>query len=366
MARPRKTLRIRRRTDNGFFEVVGYDSYTGKRIRVQTGTAEESNARKVLVDIRTSLDEQAGLPLSSEPRLGELLKAFAGATVDGLASPATRLQNLRHLSRHLGDVRPGQIGDGTVKRYLDLRRKDRFSIPYTSVEKVGVGDSTVRRELNDLRQALKWAGRQDVDSWFGRPMVPEFRFPVRADRVRRHDWLTKEQARLIADAAAPHCKIFIELALRTAARRSAILGLQWKDVDLERGYVDFGAAVGNKERPIQQLSKPLCLILRKVRLENESDYVITFRGRQIRSIDKAFERAVVRAGFMDGQYSNGCTRGAYSVHILKHTAITWMILAGMSFGQVAMFAQTSVQTIERFYGHHDQEVARAAQRATDF
>lgn len=38
-------------------------------------------------------------------------------------------------------------------------------------------------------------------------------------------------------------------------------------------------------------------------------------------------------------------------NILKHTAISWLIQEGREVAKIAALTQTSVQTIERTYGH---------------
>jgi integrase len=53
----------------------------------------------------------------------------------------------------------------------------------------------------------------------------------------RSAWLTPEDvAKVYADARSPHVALFIELAIATGARMSAILELTWDRVDLENGF----------------------------------------------------------------------------------------------------------------------------------
>ena len=51
----------------------------------------------------------------------------------------------------------------------------------------------------------------------------------------------------------------------------------------------------------------------------------------------------------------------HGLHIMRHTACTWMMLQGLSMGQIAKYLGMSVRTLERTYGHHhpdyQQEVA---------
>jgi integrase len=51
----------------------------------------------------------------------------------------------------------------------------------------------------------------------------------------------KEADTLLEGADAPHVRLFIVLALYTAARAGALLSLTWQQVDLERDLIHAGA-----------------------------------------------------------------------------------------------------------------------------
>lgn len=367
MSRPQKVLRLRFRKDTQKYEVVGPHPVTGKSLRIQTGCVDEDKARDFLDQFKAGLDASNGIPKRHDPTLRDLLDAYERSKKDKVTSKGTLLQNLNHLRRHLGGVKPWQVSDTMLVRYRDLRRQDTYTIPGTKVTKTGVADSTIRRELGDLSQALKWAKRETEKDWFmGKQYHDDFRYPVKSKTVRRHKWLSKEQARKIADVAEPHCQLFIELALASAARHSAILELEWSMVDLETGEVDFGEAIGNKDRPATKVSARVLALLKQANEMRCTDNVIEFGGKAITSIDTAFENAVIRAGFTAGTYSNGRKKPAYSVHILKHSSITWMVHARMSYDDIAQITCTSKEVIQKHYGHHDPKITEEAQEATDF
>ena len=101
-------------------------------------------------------------------------------------------------------------------------------------ERRELSDGTLIRELGTLRAALSWAVRRE---WFiAPPYVERPEAPPPRDR-----WLTGEEAaRLLEGAATPHIRLFIAIALYTAARTGAILELKWEQVDLEDRIVSFG------------------------------------------------------------------------------------------------------------------------------
>ena len=229
-----------------------------------------------------------------------------------------------------------------------------------------IGAGTVIRELNQLRPALAWAWR---NKWIRDEI--KFKMPV-AQPAPRDRWLTKEEARTLINtgcAHASHLKLFIRLALATAARKAAILQLTWDrvhfpsdpeplswviDDDLEIEYekfsatmlIDFGAGAGNKRRakvPIGD-NPGLYRALREAFATRCCDHVIEYREASISDVKTALAAACKRAGI------TACT-----VHTLKHTAITWMVQGNLSFTKIAGITGTSAAIIERVYGHHSPE-----------
>lgn len=385
MSRPTKPLRLRFRKDTQKHEIVGPHPLTGKPLRIQTGCVDKAAAKDFLDQFLAGVDASNGIPKRHDPTLRDLLDAYERARLSAtasrdecdkdkdkvrpsrIASKGTFKQNLNHLRRHLGGVKPWQVSDKTLERYRDLRRVDTYSIPGTKIVKNGVADSTIRRELSDLSQALKWAKRQTEKDWFmGKQYHNDFRYPVEGKPGRRHKWLKKKEVRKIAAAAEPHCRLFIRLAVTTAARHSAILELEWSQVDLETGEIDFGDAVGNKDRPATTVSGKTLKLLKEAYLIRCTDRVIEYAGKPIVSIDTAFENSVVRAGFTAGEYSNGRKKPAFSIHVLKHTSITWMVHKGMSYEEISQMTCTTPEMIQKHYGHHDPKITKKAQKATDF
>ena len=50
-------------------------------------------------------------------------------------------------------------------------------------------------------------------------------------------------------------------------------------------------------------------------------------------------------------------------HILRHTAVTWMIMAGVPMAMVARYAAMSLNMVEKRYGHHSPDWLRQAAEA---
>lgn len=77
---------------------------------------------------------------------------------------------------------------------------------------------------------------------------------------------------------------------------------------------------------------------------------VEWNGQPVRDVDKAFRAARLAAGLS----------ADVTPHILKHTAITWAMQAGVSKEDAASFFATTVETIERTYWHHHPDFQRDA------
>src|SRR5262249_54262462 len=83
-----------------------------------------------------------------------------------------------------------------------------------------------------------------------------------------------------------------------------------------------------------------------------SDHVIEWRGQRVDSIKTAFNRACRRAKIVN------C-----SPHVLRHTAATHLVMAGVPLGQVARMLGTTEEMVEKVYGKHSPEYLRKAANA---
>ena len=152
------------------------------------------------------------------------------------------------------------------------------------------------------------------------------------------------------------------MALYTAARKEALLTLQWSQVDLERGIIDLnkpGEKITNKRRAIVPIPNRLMTFLRIARSrasENCADeYVINYYGKPVLRIDQSFRRVVADAGL------KGVTP-----HTLRHTAATWMAQAGVPLWIIAKYlGHSSSRTTEKIYAHHNPSFLMEAKQALE-
>jgi integrase len=212
--------------------------------------------------------------------------------------------------------------------------------------------ATIRYELSMLAVACRWAkARKHIQE------APEVWRPAPPDRKVRH--LSRSRfEKWFPAVKAPHARLYVELGIATMARPSAILELQWPQVDWEREQVDFnppGRRQTKKRRPIVPLNADAMEALRTAYAARQSQYVIERGAKQVKSIKKAFQAASARSGIEVTPYT------------LRHTGAVWAAEAGVSMAELAQFmghddSATTEKHYARFSPGHLRRVADAVQR----
>ena len=225
------------------------------------------------------------------------------------------------------------------------------------VKERGVKAATARRELGVLSAALRYCV---VEGYLS--SAPQVWLPAKGPP--RDRWLTRSDvAKLLREAcksprARLHLPLYILISVYTGAQRDAILSLQWQPntaggwVDLKHGVIDFRRPKEtNKRRSIIPIPSRLKIFLRQAR-QRTRQYVLEFEGQPIGDPKKALGTAGQRAGLSH----------VYS-HLLRHTAVTWLVQAGVPLWEVAGWVGMSVEMIERVYGHHSPDRFAAVMKA---
>lgn len=234
----------------------------------------------------------------------------------------------------LGHLRPDDITEAVCKTFAAER--DRSA-------------GTIRVELGLLNTALKWAKKHKLipeAPWVWMPPAPP-------PRDRR---LTREEASRLIEACEPqHLKTFVILALNSAGRASALLGLTWQAVDLEARRLDLGGTGRQKSRAKKLPINPtLHAALTQAKEASLSPWVIEWAGRPIKDINRAFNLAVRRAG-LDRKVTP---------HVLRHTAASWMAEDRVPFEEIAQFLGHSNPALTyRIYARYSPDHLQLAAKA---
>jgi len=135
--------------------------------------------------------------------------------------------------------------------------------------------ATVQKELAMLKAILNKARRE------GRLMVTP-NFPPLKKLPGRCRWLTPEEEKRLLDASAKHLRPLIAFAVDTGGRRSELLRLDWRQVDLDRNVVTFTKTKNGEDRSTRLTDRARRTLLD--RGPKDSGPVYTYGGKAFRGV----------------------------------------------------------------------------------
>lgn len=289
---------------------------------------------------------------------------------DAAAEPVARKRfdgRIARLNDFFGARMLGEISAALCRDYAD-RRANRGG---------------ARRDLEDLRAAINHHAKEGFHRGSVRVSLPERGAP-------RSRWLTRSEAAALvwacwrcrevqtvhrgARKGAPiatekrplrHIARFVLLGLYTGTRAAAIAAASWVPgegrawIDLDAG-IFYRRADGTRETAKRQPPAPipprLLAHLRRWRRLDErigQEHVVEWHGKPVASVKTGFARAVDLAGLSDD----------VTPHTLRHTAVTWLLRAGVPIWETAGFVGMSPEMVAKVYGHHSPDhLANAARR----
>lgn len=287
--------------------------------RISSKTTDKVKAQAFLRQFEAI---QAAPP--EEFTVADLCDAYLAERIEhGVKYPKAIANSLRHVKTALGPLPPSMISRATIRGYTASRRKL-------------VMDATIDKELRFLRQALKFGERE---GWMPRGSAPHIETPGGSSPRQR--FLTREEfARIYFHASPLHLRTFLGLAIDTLARGKHIVALTWDRVDFERRIIWYAPHDPGSKKKTQAapMSDRLETLLRKAQEAALSPYVVEWQGRRVKSVRKAYERAVALAG-VDNAHK----------HDLRRTGASWAIQNGESFDRVATLLGDSVEMTEKTY-----------------
>lgn len=249
-------------------------------------------------------------PVSNKMKLGELLLRYClevSPSHKGHVPEKYRLEK----------IAASWIGDLDI-RYLN---KQQF-IEYRDERLTNVRGGTVVAELRLIKRVIQIAIRQ----WgIGIPYNPlnDLQFP-KGSTSRSRRLLPGELEKLLMHASNqknPFIAPIIEFAIETAMRRSEILNLKWRNIDLELGFAFLFDTKNGDDRRVP-LTKYCRTILN--RLPRTNPYVFPISAT---CVHLAWNRAKKKSNITDLRF-----------HDLRHEGISRFFEMGLSVPEVALIS----------------------------
>jgi len=325
--------------------------------------------RWVVIDGRTEIDTGCGP--GDHQRAEEILGAHIAATrqIDTSTRNPAQISVADVIALYLKNKpEPPACYHGTpLLAFFGLKTlreiNGQLCRKYTEERGQTVARATVRRELGTLQAAINfWHVESPLEA------VPKVWKPE--DSAPRDRVLTRNEAARLLWAARklrlPYVARFILLGLYTGTRHATILALRWTEA-ADAGWLDAvngiiyragrGERQTRKRRTAARMPDRLLAHVRRwARLDlaqGPQMAIIRYKGKPITRQQRGWDAVVKAAGLGSD----------VTPHVLKHSAATWLLRAGVDLWDVAGLTSTSTKTLEGVYGHHSPEFQQATAKA---
>jgi integrase len=222
-------------------------------------------------------------------------------------------------------------------------------------------NSMARRDLEVLRAAINYHRKEGLHDRIVSVWLPDA-------APARERWLSRGEVaallwRLWRRGHSQHVAKFALLALYSGRRSSVVCaasfqrktGCSW--IDTRGGMLLPPERVRKtkKRNPPIPLPRRLLAHLRRWERAGQRHAVEWGDHRSINRVDRVLREAAAEAGIS----------GVITPHVLRHTAATWLVTAGVDLFQCSRFLGMSVQTLEKTYAHYAPEFLAEAVAAFD-
>ncbi len=299
----------------GGFAVSWYENGKRRRYQLEARTRKEAEAEGR--DKYLEKSKPKGKWLVSQ--LWEMYVAYLGAKPTATTMKFTG----KAILPHFGALRPDQITDQDSKDYLKSRIKEG--------RKLGA----VHTELGHLRSTMNWAFKRNLID-----RSPHIELPPKPDSDVRPLSDTELQ-RIIDGCGAPHVRLAVILLLTTGARVGAVLDRTWDKIDFERGVIDLRETDGvtRKGRAVIPMNRMARAALQTAHEARNTEWVVEFNGKPIKSIRTGYSNALERAGLQ-----------GTNIHQIRHTVAVKMLAAGQPIERVSQYlGHSNIQITQKIY-----------------
>ena len=264
------------------------------------------------------------------------------------------------IDRYVADVLPQKRDTRNPARYLAWWRKQLGVYALADLtppliaeyrDKLAAGfpeikprsPATVVRYLAALSHCLSIAAREY--QWLDDSPMRKVAKPTESrGRVR---FLNEEERAVLLTACKestnPNLFPVVVLALSTGMRAGEIMTLEWRDVDLQRGWLTLRETKNGDMRGVPLTGKALQLVKEHARTRRRLDTPLLFPGNNPAkpvNLRQPWEKALEQAGIKDFRF-----------HDLRHIAASYLAMNGASLNEIAAVLGHKTLAMVQRYAH---------------
>lgn len=301
-----------------------------------------------------------------DPRTGKQVKRSAGPDFKEARALEQKLRSEAHRdkAKHRNDV----TVDTVLSHYLDhhdhsvarstarhlLELADIWASDLTQQvvrahikarQAAGAAEGTINKELVMLSAAINLYNL-DHGTVIANP-VKGLKLREPEGRLR---WLTRDEYATLLQHCSGHLLDFVVLGVMTGMRKGELLPLRWNRIDSQQKSItlEAGDTKNGKKRTIP-LNEAALEALRRRQALSTNEYVFSTKQGHLTDVKRSFATACKRAGIEE-----------VTPHILRHTAASWMVIAGIPLYEVSKLLGHSSLAVTSRYAHLAPENLRTA------
>ena len=343
---------IWRLADGGYLAEVSYaDPHTGKRIRERKTTHRLDLAQEWIRARKT--DALRGEVTRKKKRDVVLFEKFAKEYFKAWSlerKPSTAEREKRRIegeiNPHFGSKALHTITRKEIEDFITRKRDGGIS--------AASGNRLLCRIKNMLKKAVDW-GYIDSNPAAGIKQAREV--------VKESGYLEKDEVAALLQACGSRLRPVLVTAVYTGMRFGELMGLEWRNVDFERGFITLRDTKNSETRfvPMNPAVKEALEDHRRRQAQETGSLVpLVFpnprTGVPYKELRKGFRKALDDAGI---------TRHI-RFHDLRHTAASHLVMAGVDLRTVGKILAHKTAQITLRYAHLAPDFLKGAVDRLDF
>ncbi len=321
-----------------------YRDPAGKRIIKAVGPSKRE-AEAYLGKVKGSIREGRFFDIKKENRVtfNELLDAYVEKVKNEKYFNTSIRYFIPVIREHFGKKLISEIDYKALEDFRDKRKKTPTQYGTLRSDRTANLEMATLRHI--LRKGLKWG------------MLEKNPFENAEDlfyknRNKRERALTEDEVKRLIEACPPYLKPIVVTAIYTGLRKSDILNLKWKDIDLEKGIIRVTEQKTGKIRNIV-LNNDMRIFLHGLLAKGE--YVFPGKnGNPFKDVKKSFQTALNEAGIEQNQDR----RYKIVFHTLRHTCVSLLTERGADTTMVKNYVAHASDEMTERYTHLSEEYAR--------